>query len=170
MAAGTGLVFLLRWFWWRVNAFSEITALVVALAIGVRLQFFEPKDMADWQKLLISVIVTTAAWLLVTFLTRPTDEATLRRFSKLVRPGGPGWAPVLRRAAADGQLVDEARRRWNVPMEIVCMLIGCAAVYSALIATGYWIYGNWLPALVLTAVAAAGTAVLIVTWKRVNVG
>jgi len=170
MAAGTGLVFLLRWFWWRVNAFSEITALVVALAVGVELQFFGPKDMADWQKLVASVIVTTVAWLAVTFLTRPTDETTLRRFCRLVRPGGPGWAAVRRRAAAEGQPVEEAPQRWNVPMEIVCMLIGCAAVYSALIATGYWIYGNWLPAFVLTVVAAGCTAILIVTWRRVNAG
>jgi Na+/proline symporter len=184
MAAGTGLVFLLRWFWWRINAFSEITALVVALLVGVRLEFFSfkelssweklltgaifgPQDMSDWQKLVTSVIITTMAWLVVTFLTRPTDEATLRRFCRLIRPGGPGWAAVMRRAVAEGQLAEEARQPWNVPMEIVCMLIGCAAVYSALIATGYWIYGNWLLAFVLTGLAAGCTVVLIVTWKRV---
>ncbi len=168
MAAGTGLVFLLRWFWWRINAFSEITALVVALAVGVKLEFFGSADMPSWEKVLISVTITTPAWLLVTLLTRPTDEATLRRFCQRVRTGGPGWAAVLRRAAADGQLVEEARQRWNVPTEIVCMLIGCAAVYCALIATGYWIYGNWLPAAVLTTVAAISTTLLIVVWKQIN--
>ena len=168
MAAGTGLVFLLRWFWWRINAFSEITALVMALAVGVKLEFFGSVDMPSWEKLITSVAITTPAWLLVTFLTRPTDEATLRRFCQSVRPGGPGWAAVLRRAAAEGQLVEEAHQRWNVPMELLCMTIGCVAVYTALIATGYWIYGNFLPAVVLTGVAACCTAILIVTWKRVN--
>ena len=168
MAAGTGLVFLLRWFWWRINAFSEITALVMALAVGVKLEFFGSVDMPSWEKLITSVAITTPAWLLVTFLTRPTDEATLRRFCQSVRPGGPGWAAVLRRAAAEGQLVEEAHQRWNVPMELLCMTIGCVAVYTALIATGYWIYGNFLPAVVLTGVAACCTALLIVTWKRVN--
>ena len=65
-------------------------------------------------------------------------------------------------------MAEEARQSWNVPTEIVCMLIGCAAVYCALIATGYWIYGNWLPAAVLTGAAAVCTAILIATWKRVN--
>lgn len=168
VGAGTGLLFLLRWFWWRINAFSEITAMVVSFVVAVGLEFFGPEGLPSWAKIVIGVDITTIAWLLVTFLTRPTDEATLRRFCESVRPGGPGWAAVLRRASAKGQLAEQARKRWNVPMEIVCMLIGCAAVYSALIATGYWIYGNWLPAAVLTVAAAGCTTILIVTWKRVN--
>jgi len=170
VGAGTGLLFLLRWFWWRINAFSEIAAMVVSFVVAVGLEFFGPEDLPSWAKIVVGVGITTIAWLLVTLVTRPTEEATLRRFCELVRPGGPGWAAVLRRAAAEGRLVEEARQRWNVPMEIVCMLIGCAAVYSVLIATGYWIYGNWLPALVLTAVAAGCTGILIATWKRVNAG
>ncbi len=168
VGAGTGLLFLLRWFWWRINAFSEITAMVVSFVVAVWLEFFGPEDLPSWAKIVIGVGITTLAWFLVTFLTRPTDEATLRRFCQLVRPGGPGWAAVLRRAAAEGQMAEEARQSWNVPTEIVCMLIGCAAVYCALIATGYWIYGNWLPAAVLTGAAAVCTAILIATWKRVN--
>jgi SSS family solute:Na+ symporter len=168
VGAGTGLLFLLRWFWWRINAFSEIAAMVVSFVVALSLELFGPEQLPSWVKIVVGVGITTIAWLPVTLLTRPTEEATLRRFYKLVRPGGPGWAAVLRRAAAEGQLVEEARRRWNVPIEILCMLIGCAAVYSALIATGYWIYGNGLPAFVLTAVATACTAILIVTWKRVN--
>jgi SSS family solute:Na+ symporter len=168
VGAGTGLLFLLRWFWWRINAFSEIAAMVVSFVVAVSLELFGPEELPSWAKIVGGVGVTTIAWLLVTLLTRPTEEATLRRFSKLVRPGGPGWRAVLCRAAAEGQPVEEAGRRWNVPMEIVCMLIGCAAVYSALIATGHWIYGNWLPAVVLTAVAAGSSTLLIVTWKRVN--
>ncbi len=170
VGAGTGLLFLLRWFWWRINAFSEITAMVVSFIVAVSLEFLGPEDLPSWAKIVVGVGVTTTAWLLVTLVTRPTDEATLRGFCRLVRPGGPGWRTVLARAAAEGELVDEAGRRWNVPREIVCMLIGCAAVYSALIATGHWIYGQWLPAVVLTAVAGACTAILIATWKRVNEG
>ncbi len=168
VGAGTGLLFLLRWFWWRINAFSEIAAMVISFVVAVGLEFFGPEDLPSWAKIVVGVGVTTLAWILVTFLTRPTDEATLRRFCKLVRPGGPGWAAVLRRAAAEDQLVDEAGQRWNVPMEIVCMLIGSAAVYCALIATGHWIYGDYLPAVVLTAVAAGATLLLILTWSRVN--
>ena len=79
-----------------------------------------------------------------------------------------GWAAVLRRAAAEGQRVEEAPQRWNVPLEMLCMLIGCAAVYSALLATGYWIYGRSAPAALLTGLAASCTLVLLITWKRVN--
>ena len=168
VGAGTGLLFLLRWFWWRINAFSEVAAMVVSFVVAVGVELFGPEDLPNWAKIVVGVGVTTLAWLFVTFLTRPTDEATLCRFCKLVRPGGPGWAAVLRRAASEGQLIEQAGQRWNVPMEMVCMLIGCAAVYSALIATGYWIYGNWLPAAVLTGVGAGCTAILIKTWKRVN--
>ena len=166
VGAGTGLLFLLRWFWWRINAFSEIAAMVVSFVVAVGLEFFGPKDLQSWAKILIGVGITTPAWLVVTFLTRPTDEATLRRFCQVIRPGGPGWAAVLDRAVAEGQLEVEASLHWNVPMEIFCMTIGCAAVYSALIATGYWIYGNWLPAAVLTATACACTAILILIWRR----
>jgi Na+/proline symporter len=169
VGAGTGLLFLLRWFWWRINAFSEITAMIISFAVAVGVEFFGPDELPSWAKIVVGVGITTVTWLVITFLTRPTGEATLRRFCQKVRPGGPGWAAVLRRAAAEGQLVEEANQRWNVPMELVCMLIGCAAVYSALIATGYWVYGNWLPAAMLTGAAAACTAVLIATWKRVNV-
>lgn len=169
VGAGTGLLFLLRWFWWRINAFSEITAMVVSFVMALGLEFLGPEDLPSWAKIVIGVGVTTITWVLFTFLTRPTDEATLRRFCQRVRPGGPGWAAVLRRAAAEGQLDVETQRPWNVPMEIVCMLIGCAAVYSTLIATGHWIYGNLLPAFALTAVAAGCTVTLITTWKRVNI-
>ena len=168
VGAGTGLLFLLRWFWWRINAFSELTAMIVSFVVAIGLEVFGPETLPSWAKILGGVGITTPVWLLVTFLTRPTDEATLRKFCRLVHPGGPGWAAVLRRAAAEGQLVEEARQRWGVPMELLSMSIGCAAVYSALIATGYWIYGHYLLAAVLTTLAAISTAALIVIWKRVN--
>ncbi|NQT13434.1 MAG: Na+:solute symporter, partial [Planctomycetes bacterium] len=168
VGAGTGLLFLLRWFWWRINAFSELTAMIVSFVVAIGLEVFGPETLPSWAKILGGVGITTPVWLLVTFLTRPTDEATLRKFCRLVHPGGPGWAAVLRRAAAEGQLVEEAHQRWGVPMELLSMSIGCAAVYSALIATGYWIYGDHLLAAVLTTFAAISTAALIVIWKRVN--
>jgi len=168
VGAGTGLLFLLRWFWWRINAFSEITAMVVSFAVAVGLEFSWLKDEPDWMKLVGGVAVTTVVWLLVTLLTRPTDDATLRRFCRLVRPGGPGWRPVLLRAGADGDSEVALEGRWGVPMEILCMAIGCTAVYAALIATGYWIYGHYVPAAVLTVVSAGASALLIRTWSRVN--
>ena len=169
VGAGTGLLFLLRWFWWRIKAFSEIAAMVVSFVVAIGLEVFGPEDLPSWAKIVVGVGITTLAWLLATFLTRPTDEATLRQFCRLVRPGGPGWTPVVRRAAADGEPAAEmSSQRWGVPMELLSMTIGCAAVYSALIATGYWIYGDYVPAAVLTGLATGCATVLILTWKRVN--
>jgi len=168
VGAGTGLLFILRWFWWRINAFSELAAMIVSFVVAVCFQFFAPSHIADWVKLLTGVGVTTVAWVLVTILTRPTDEATLRRFCRLINPGGPGWRAVLLRAAADGETIEGARQKWTVPMGILCMAVGCLAVYSALFATGYWIYSNHLPAIILTCTAVVSSVFLMMTWRRVN--
>ena len=116
------------------------------------------------------VAITTVSWLLVMFLTRPTDQATLYRFCRLIRPGGPGWRAVIARAQAEGNPVDYAGEKWTVPMGILCMFIGCTAVYSALFGTGYWIYGNYLPAVILSCVGIVSSVLLIVLWGRVSAG
>jgi len=168
IGAGTGLLFLLRWFWWRINAFSEIAAMVVSFAVAVYFEVFGPAGLAAWEKIVLGVGITTVAWLAVTLLTRPTDEATLRRFCRRVRPGGPGWAAVACRASADGDPLAAGTTAWNVPFEILCATIGCVAVYAAVLATGYWIYSEYLPAVILTALAVAAGVGLLKTWTRVN--
>ncbi len=168
VGAGTGLLFILRWFWWRINAFSEIAAMIASFVVAIGLEFFGPEDLSGWEKILVGVGITTVVWLLVTFVTRPTDYATLRRFCRLIHPGGPGWAAVLRRIAEEDDLCDEMSQPWTVPMELLCMAGGWAAVYSALFATGYWIYGEPVPAVVLTCVAAACVVLLFRTWRIVT--
>jgi hypothetical protein len=103
--------------------------------------------------LITGVGITTFAWVLVTLLTRPTDEKTLISFCRLVRPGGPGWRVIEKRAAAEGD-DDAVDGAWEVPAGILRMVLGCFAIYGALFATGFWIYGNTGPALLLSAVAA----------------
>ncbi len=166
IGAGTGLLFILRWFWWRINAFSELTAMVVSFAVAVYFQFFLGVAVADWVKLLVGVAVTTAAWVLVTLLTRPTAEATLRRFCRTIRPGGPGWRAVMRRAEEDGEPIESSSEPWSVPAGILCMVVGCLAVYSTLFATGYWIYSDRLPATIFTCLAGVSTLVLRKLWRR----
>jgi len=168
IGAGTGLLFILRWFWWRINAFSEIAAMVVSFAVAVYFEFFCPTKFDASIKIVTAVGVTTLTWVLVTFLTRATNEQTLRRFCRLVHPGGPGWEAVVRRARADDDPIPSADEPWSVPLGILCMFVGCLAVYSALFATGYWIYGNYLPAIFLSAVAVVSAVVLVKTWSRVN--
>lgn len=170
IGAGTGLLFILRWFWWRINSFSEIAAMIVSFVVAIGLEVWGPASLPPWQKMTIGVGLTTACWLAVTFATRPTDEAKLRSFYRAIRPGGPGWRAVLERAAAEGVPLEQPGQPWNVPLGILCSVIGCVAVYAALLATGYWIYWQTVPATVLTAVAAIASFLMMKTWSRANGG
>src|SRR5690606_35804846 len=122
-------LFILRWFWWRINAYSELTAMVVSFILAVAFQF---TDWSGHVELTLGVAVTTAAWILVTLITPPADVAKLRSFYRTTRPGGPGWRAVIEAAAADNDPIDTPDRRWSVPLGVLCMVAGCFAVYSAL--------------------------------------
>ncbi|MDX1673152.1 MAG: sodium:solute symporter family protein [Longimicrobiales bacterium] len=171
IGAGTGLVFLLRWFWWRVNAFSEIAAMATALTTAVYFNFVhEPLGFAplrSWQILLTTVVLTTTTWLVVTLLTRPSDDRVLRRFYQKVRPGGPGWTVVRARAVEAGDALPEGGG-WDVPIGLVCAGLGAIAVYSTLFSVGYWLYGRMGPALALTTLAVVAALVLARLWPRLE--
>jgi len=174
VGAGTGLLFILRWFWWRINPMSELAAMVVSFLIALvffvqqKTGFLPIGELADGQKLVIGVSVTTICWVAVTLLTKPSDDATLRSFYRLTRPGGPGWKRVIESAQASGEQIEMPDAAGSLPVGILCMLMGCFAVYSTLFATGYWLYGNHVPATVLTAVALVSWASLFGLWNRVN--
>ncbi|MBU0640330.1 MAG: Na+:solute symporter [Planctomycetes bacterium] len=143
IGAGTGLLFILRWFWWRINPFSELTAMVVSFIVAVYMQFWAPESLEGWQKLTIGVGLTTIAWIIVTLITPADDRRTLRSFYRLIQPGGPGWRTVIKEAQRDGEPISgDTDGRSNLPRGILCMALGCLAVYSALFGTGYWIYGE----------------------------
>jgi Na+/proline symporter len=191
VGAGTGLLFILRWFWWRINAFSELTAMIVSFLVAVVFQLFGPRQLVewfpgvaqwagyaslpeelpaqfpDWFRLCTGVAITTCAWVAVTLITPPTSPQRLRAFYRLIRPGGPGWARVVDAAARDGEQLEPTGGGWNVPLGLLCAAVGCLAVYSALFATGYWIYGNTVPAVGLTVVATVATVVLTRLWRGV---
>ena len=143
IGAGTGLLFILRWFWWRINPYSELTAMVVSFVVAVYMQFWAPEALQDWQKLVFGVGITTVAWIVVTLITPPDDRNTLRSFYRRIRPGGPGWRRVIEEAQRDGEtLTGPEGGKSNLPRGILCMVAGCFAVYSALFGVGYWIYGD----------------------------
>jgi solute:Na+ symporter, SSS family len=172
IGAGTGLLFILRWFWWRINAYSELTAMIVSFLVAFWLELVQPRLFPELvpipsTRLVIGVAITTAAWVLVTFLTRPVAEETLRRFYRVARPGGPGWEHIARRAARDGEPLPDPAADWTVPRGILAMTAGVLAVYAALFATGYWIYGRWALAAALTAVALTAAAALARIWGSV---
>jgi len=173
VGAGTGLLFILRWFWWRINAFSEITAMVVSFLVACYFQFVHSpllglEPVADWQKMVIGVGITTPSWILATFLTAPTDKATLLKFYTLIRPWGRSWKKVLANVGIDETMIQQARRETHLPSGILCMLLGCTAVYAALFATGQFIYGQFGWAVGLAAVFAVACGLLFMVWQRMK--
>jgi SSS family solute:Na+ symporter len=152
IGAGTGLLYLLRWFWWRINAWSEIAAMTSSFLIAVA--FFVAAKMGSTIpshiSLLITVAATTVVWITVTYLTQPTDRQTLLSFYKLVRPAGPGWTTV-RAESGVGASPD------SLPMALVGWVLACTFVYSALFGAGSIIYGRTAQAIVwLVLLVASG--------------
>ena len=164
-----GLLFLLRWFWWRVNAASEIVAMAVSFSLAVYFQLIHDHlfalRIAPSAQLVIGVAVTTVAWLATALLTKPADEATLRSFYRATRPGGRGWEAVRRRAAADGEPLPAGLAR--LPAGIAAMALGCLAVYAALFATGMALYGRPAAATGLGVVSVAAALAVGALWSRV---
>jgi len=186
IGAGTGLVYILRWFWWRINALSEIVAMVVSASltaaffyankapsnpdqIGDAAGWWQAFVMPDWSQTLIIVLATTVCWMLAAFLGPTESEDTLRQFCSRIRPGGPGWRRVVDKAQQEGQLMGLSNS-WNMPIQIVFMISGCAAIYGVLFATGYCLYGQFMQAVIAVALAALGTLILALTWKGVASG
>jgi len=169
VGAGTGLLFILRWFWWRINAIAEVVAMTVSflvalsLFVGERAGWIAPQE---WVKFLIVVGITTPSWIVAMYLARPTRLTTLVQFCRLVKPGGPGWRYVLEHAEEPHGTVEQSDLAWQVPQGIVCTVLGCVAVYSALFATGNWLYMNYTLATGLTLLALVSTVILIGQWRR----
>jgi SSS family solute:Na+ symporter len=137
VGAGTGLIYLLRWFWWRVNAWSEVAAMISSFLVA--LAFFVAATQGHPVRpeivLIVTVAVTTVLWVGVTLLTPPTDHGTLVAFYKLVRPAGPGWRPI--RAAADALPSPD-----SLPQALLGWVLGCVFVYAALFGAGSFLYGR----------------------------
>ena len=171
IGAGTGLIFILRWFWWRVNAWSEISAIIVSFLIALYFRFWHASTglpvLNSWQELLTGVVITTIVWVMVTYLTRPTSEDTLVSFCMKIRPGGPGWVRIREMADRRGvKISDIEDKSWRVPQGIYCMVLGCIVIYGILLATGYWIYGNILPAAILTVIVVIASFALKSAWLK----
>jgi len=175
--AGTGLVFILRWFWWRINAWSEITAMFASGIISILLvktslgdTLFNPETgvFPEWANYPFVVVVTTAIWVAVTFMTKPESDATLRSFYKKIQPGGPGWAKVVSKATLDNEVIKNPNEKWSVPSGIGAMVLGVILVYTIMFATGYWIYGDTALALILSGVAIVSAFLLKRTWSKMK--
>jgi Na+/proline symporter len=148
--AGTGTVLLLRWYWWRINAWSEISAMVTAAVVSLLLQTIWPKWNADHLSdfgylILVTVGVTTVVWLSVTLLTSPEPREKLRAFYEHVRPAGPGWKPVA--------TLSPVTPHEGLVLQFANWLLGCTLVYASLFAIGNLIFREWMVASVCLSVA-----------------
>lgn len=167
IGAGTGLIFILRWFWWRVNAYSEITAMVVSFILALYFELGMENPLPEHIKLILGVGITTASWIFVTLITVPSSQDTLLRFFKLIQPSPTGWKPVVDKGIASGELDSNEIIPGKLPNQILGMFLGCALVYAALFASGYWIYGNFVPAIICTLFAAVSGYLMLKNWDKI---
>ena len=167
--AGTGSIFILRWFWWRINAWSEIAAMLSSGIISIALTneslfnlIFNDDGLPAYMKFPFIVLVTTSIWLIVTFMTPADEKETLIKFYKKTKPGGPGWNKIKEHVTMNDQ-----KEEWIVPKGIICMIIGCITIYSALFSTGYFIYGEISSALIFLLVTIISGLILFKNAKKI---
>ncbi|HXT48576.1 MAG TPA: sodium:solute symporter family protein [Gemmatimonadaceae bacterium] len=163
LGAGTGLVLILRWYWWRINAWSEISAMIASFVTSLAMLghfgaalvptvVSQGGPAGDAWVMIITVLVTTVVWLAVTFLTKPEPEDVLEAFYKRVRPGGPGWLRISTRLGYGKEVIPGGRLAW------ANWLAGVIAVYATLFGIGKIIFGEWTAGAVLVAIAVVAFA------------
>ncbi|MCF1750551.1 sodium:solute symporter family protein [Mariniradius sediminis] len=169
IGAGTGLIFILRWFWWRINAYTEIWAMFISFAVAIFFESINPRlgiiDIPveqSYLKLLYGVGITTIGWVLATLLTKPEKDEILLSFYRKVRPAAYGWKKLLDRYPKERQ------EQGQLPMEIGLMLVGTVMVYAALFAVGIVLYGNFVGALIAGVVSLAGGFIIVRNWDRMK--
>ncbi|MFD2034334.1 sodium:solute symporter family protein [Belliella marina] len=169
IGAGTGAIFILRWFWWRINAKTEIAAMLISLVVAIFFQYVNPKlniipisEGQEYLKILYGVIITTIGWVTVTLLTKPEKDDVLLTFYRKVKPAAFGWKKLLNRYP------EEEQEQGQLPMEIGLMLVGSIMVYATLFAVGFWIYSNVVGASIATGIAILGGIIIFGSWKKMK--
>ena len=173
IGAGTGLLYLLRWFWWRINAWTEVVAMISSFAIS--LVFFTLRktghELPFANTVLISVAFTTVCWLITAFVSAPTSRERLIAFYRKVHPSGPGWTVI--REAAGVSVAEAAQHSDHMGRATLGWISGCAVIWSSLFAIGNFLYGRTTLALTLTAVFVVSGATLLYVintlWDRPGV-
>ena len=170
IGAGTGLIFILRWFWWRINAYSEITAMIVSFIVAIYFQLIHAKigfePIPNHYQMLLGIGITTIAWLLVAFFTKQTAQENLINFYQKIRPGGNGWNSVLNHMNTNGIEVNKQLPKSNITSEILMMLLGCIMVYALLFATGFILYSNIMGAVIALTTAIISAFIVFKIWKE----
>lgn len=182
--AGTGLVFILRWFWSRINAWSEITAMFVSGIISLSLNFtslgavlfgeslkdgsFQAGVFEEWLQYPFVVLTTTVCWLIATFSTPKENKKVLFNFYEKTQPGGPGWRKVVNQAKKEGVEIVSDKGEWTVPKGILAVLAGTIMVYGCLFTTGKVIYGEYGNAAMFFSITIVAGFVLLWLWRQIR--
>jgi Na+/proline symporter len=188
IGAGTGLIYILRWFWWRINAYSEISAMAAAMLFSVFFIILENNaqilsggkeieilgivmKQTYWDnfKFVLIVVLVTITWITVSYTARSTNKEILRSFYRKIKPGGPGWKAVVEGARKEGvELEKEKDKRWDVPTGILCMILGSISIYSILFSVGMYLYGNIQNGIIFTATFLISGLLLMKYWRQLK--
>jgi len=172
--AGTGLIFILRWFWWRINAWSEISAMFASGIISILLKltplgnFLFDKDQGIFESYLeypFVVFITTLIWVIVTYATKPEDDHVLLDFYKRIQPGAFAWKKSLLTTPETGE---QLQTKSNIKPAILAVILGCIFIYTCLFSTGYWIYGEYNIAIITSIISIISALLLIRVWKTIK--
>jgi Na+/proline symporter len=170
VGAGTGLLYLVRWFWWRVNAWSEVVAMVSSFVVSATLLVLNRNGVhiSTHIGLLVTIAFTSVCWILTAFFGPETDRVTLTEFYKKVRPFGPGWTRIRKEA---GISVEEAKSAGqNIPLALLGWVAGSTSIWSALFVVGNFLYGRMDYALILFAVFLVSSLALLYVVNRLWTG
>ena len=168
IGAGTGLIFILRWFWYRINVYSELTAMIVSFLVALGFEFLFPNNLSVEEKLIIGVTITTICWFAVTLITPPSNIETLQNFYKKIQPGGPGWKKIIDISESNGIKIVGKKEKWDVPTGILCMVFGSISVYSILFGIGYILYSQTTTGLIFILISVVSIFILMKFWKRLS--
>ncbi len=175
IGAGTGLLYILRWFWWRINAVTELAAMIISFFVAVFISMIYPDYVAHWfdlpelsaaKQLIFGVGLTTIGWMIVAFVSKPTSKEKLKDFYKLVRPGGPGWTDIEEELLQEGELRE--KELWDVPEAIKAMIYSSVGVYGVLFSFAYYLYADYMMGVIFTAVAVIAFYMLSKKWKDLS--
>lgn len=166
IGAGTGLIFILRWFWYRINAWSEISGMAISFIVAIYFELIYKGDLLSHEKLVWGVLITTAGWILVTFMTKPESDQVLEKFYTQVRPHNVGWNRWLRKSSVAA--IPKTEGSSGMLNEIGAMLIGSLMVYGFLFGIGYWIYGDFIKMSISLLFASLSSWGLYRLWPKLS--
>jgi Na+/proline symporter len=169
IGAGTGLLYLVRWFWWRVNAWCEVVAMTSSLAVSVTLLALAKSGthLSSHTALLVTVAVTTICWVATAYLGPETDRDVLVSFYRRVRPIGPGWRRIAQSSELAGGSSQVAERTGeSMPLALLGWVAGCSAIWSSLFTIGNFLYGRWTRGWILAAIFSVAATTLAWVLRR----